>query len=937
MTVDATALPGLTLLVCELLALAAVGFVVARVVLAQTDDRMALAQGLVIGLGIWGVVANFVMYALPGIPGALLAWALTLALGAGLGWRAPHALRVRPRTVAGFGAGALALFWIALASRQLISITDPDIHLGLAAAIRAGGWPPALPWNPGSPVYYHYGVDLLVGLLVPPAGPGPVFMIEILGAYVWTSFVLVVVTTLLRLGGVETLALSPLLLTAGAWTLVHYTEPPGLLRVPVPTGVPAAGLRASLTDIYWPSLEAPELLWNAPVQVSPPNIWQPLFVLAYALVFVVLSWVVSRRRRSWLAVLTLAALIGFAGLVEETVTLIVLALWMVVEAGRLTQAWRKRSLTRMLALRSAAGPGLAAALLAVGGGVPTGVLAGSVGSGLTIGWIDDPGSRHLPGDFAAFPGGIGLLEIGLIPVAIAAGLLARRNRLALALLAVSAVSLLAALTLQYEPARDVTRLDGHARNFALLALLIALASWMPAIRPRRRYAAGALAAALVVWPTAVGPVHNIGYALSRGPQIADAGSRPPDALWSFLGRYEIRRPPAEAVAAFIRNNTELDARILSPSPTGLSATTGRPNAAGYAQFAHYSYEPGVEYLDAIRHLEPAAVRRRGFEYVHATDTWAADLPHRARQRLADPRFFEPLVRDGPDALYRVKPAFLDLETMPTPGSFEALRQAVAPLATVYFSPSILPKDVEQLAALRAAATLWHARRLGVEPSSILHLQTRVPTEPIGDNLPDFVLTSDVLAPSALQPSARTPIWWNSQLAVYSLQGKAAPVRTPPAASFSVGLSGVDVKDRRIAFTAVFTDHMRQPWKGQDWLVLATDATQWAFPSEFEADGERHAGTQWYAGQIVPGQSAARHAYVLDPVTATLAVRSDTGDFEATQSSGSGLGSGVWTLAVRLRDDWWEVALIPVMKIVIDDAGNVRYEVYEGELEARMLQ
>ena len=54
MIVDPAVLPGLLLLAAELGVLAAVGFVVARVALRQTDERMALAQGLVIGPALWG-------------------------------------------------------------------------------------------------------------------------------------------------------------------------------------------------------------------------------------------------------------------------------------------------------------------------------------------------------------------------------------------------------------------------------------------------------------------------------------------------------------------------------------------------------------------------------------------------------------------------------------------------------------------------------------------------------------------------------------------------------------------------------------------------------------------------------------------------------------------------------------------------------------------
>ena len=86
MTVDAGVVPGLLLLAAEFLALAAVAFVVARVALRQTDDRLTLAQGLVIGLALWGLIVNFAMHLLPGLAGAL----------------------------AGFGLARAATFWIAL-------------------------------------------------------------------------------------------------------------------------------------------------------------------------------------------------------------------------------------------------------------------------------------------------------------------------------------------------------------------------------------------------------------------------------------------------------------------------------------------------------------------------------------------------------------------------------------------------------------------------------------------------------------------------------------------------------------------------------------------------------------------------------------------------------------------------------------------------------
>ena len=128
MTVDPTVLPGLLLLALELLALAAVGFIVARVALRQADDRMALAQGMVIGPAVWGLTVNFILYLVPGRAGAIVGWVVVLALAFGLIKKASKTPIVSPRTIAGFLAASLAIFWIMLAARQLLKIPDPGIH-----------------------------------------------------------------------------------------------------------------------------------------------------------------------------------------------------------------------------------------------------------------------------------------------------------------------------------------------------------------------------------------------------------------------------------------------------------------------------------------------------------------------------------------------------------------------------------------------------------------------------------------------------------------------------------------------------------------------------------------------------------------------------------------------------------------------------------------
>ena len=67
MTVDPSVIPGLLFLLAELVALAGVGYVIVRVALQETDHRVALAQGLVVGPAIWGVAVNLIMYVLPGM------------------------------------------------------------------------------------------------------------------------------------------------------------------------------------------------------------------------------------------------------------------------------------------------------------------------------------------------------------------------------------------------------------------------------------------------------------------------------------------------------------------------------------------------------------------------------------------------------------------------------------------------------------------------------------------------------------------------------------------------------------------------------------------------------------------------------------------------------------------------------------------------------
>lgn len=930
MNADPSVIPGLLLLAGELGALAVVGFIVVRVTLGQRDDLVALAQGLVVGLALWGLIVNFVLFLWPGYAGALVGWAVVVMIGAGMAWRGRARIRVNPRLAVGFGATFLALFWIALAGRQLLPNPDPYIHHGFIGGIRAGGpHPPELPWNPGMAVPYHYGVDLLIGLLTPPIGPDPAFVTELLGAYVWTSFVLVVGTLVLRRGSwLAAVTLGPLLLAAGTQTLLFAS--PGVLQAPIPAGLPAPGLRAALGTVYVDGLGASESV--------PPNVWKPPFPLAYALALVVLERAAQTKNWRWPRQVTLALLVGFLGLVDEAVAPIVLMLWVALEMVLLVQAGRERATLEAIA-RVAAGPALALLLLAVGGGVLTAVLGGEDAGALSLGWIGDTSIRQPLLSFRELSGGLGLLSLGPVVLAGAAALLARRDRLTLALATAAGAFVLAALMVRYDIGQqDVTRLDGFARNFALLAVLIALSLRLRALRPRWRWAACAAVAGLVTWPAVVSPVRALGPAISQGVQLANAQAEADEAKSGRSGQRSVFPSfRSQCLAAYIRGHTASDARILSPNPSGMSAVTGRPSAAGFIQASHLLHEVGPEYVDATRYLDPAAVERLGITYVHATNAWVSGLPDHAGEWLDDPQLFQPLAKDGADALYRVLPAFLELEAALESSSYEALRRAVPASAAVYVDPAI-----ESPFALRIASALAHARLVGEIYPGNLHLRTDFGIEPLGEHHPSFIVAPHSFTPSMLAPAARRPIWWNAGLAVYAAEGAAQPImsttqsRLPPV---SVRASDEGRMRGGIAFSVELINRAPDRWTGQDWLVLPANAS--GLPVSTDSDGA--GGGRWFPGQIDPGHESARLSLALDPSVVNLSVRGRDGRLSSVGDSGAPLGPGYWTVALRLsgkvdRGSYVAhepVAFVPVMILRVSANGEVAHRVFEGDLAARL--
>lgn len=961
MTVDPTALPGLALLAAELLALAAIGFVLARVCLGQADDRMALAQGLVIGPVLWGLLVNILLHPLPGRAGALAGWLLLGLLSVFLVRGRYSSLRGSWRTYAGFALAALTTFGVALAARQTLIVTDAHIRLGLAAPIQAGVWPPVMPWSPWQPIPYHYGTELLVAMLAPPAGPDLAFTAEILDAYAWTSLALLVGTWMLKRGSwVGVLVVAPLLFTAGAWTPL-LDAAPALIQAPAIVDVPGAGFRASAANIYWPSMEWP---WDWPEpHAAPPNIWLLRFTLAYALALIVFERVAeSARTLAWRSALVLGALVGFQGLIEESVALTTLGAWGLLEIVRFVQARRQGGQAFAGAWRAAVGLVTATVLTALGGGVLTGALMGTIESGLTVGWIAESANRRSHVALDLLPGGLALLGLGPAILAAASVALAWRDRVVLALAAGSSVFLIASALLKpdFAVAAD-TRLDGHAGNLALLGLMASVSFRLRSLSAHRRLVASTLFAALIVWPTVALPLRTLGFQVSHGITLANAqmqptnqssqmhiagiGRRPveqlaPDQITGYIPEPQppLHVRPTGALARdrvvdYIRDHTRPDARILSPHPSELTLATGRPNASGFAGRLHIVWRTGPEYLDALRYLEPSAVRRLGVAYVHATDAWISELPDSARRRLADPRLFEFLVRDGLHALYRIRSPFFDSDLSPNSRSYEALRRAIPDSAAV-----LLTESVRGIPRVRIATVLAHTRLLGHLDTSAVHLLTKLRTEPADARRPDIVVISREF-PLDASLHGWSIVWWNEEaIALVTRPGNVPTIEPPPRLEqpdpvFAVRLSDVTAANDYVAFTATAVDMAAGRWTGQDWLVIQLEdaSGSWAVP--VEDDGYTFVGKLWFPGQIDPDSGRIRRQYVFNALMGTLAAGEAGDTTELLQSSGSHLTQGVWMLAVRLQHGFLQAAVIPVLQVSISADGDATYTVYEGERRA----
>ena len=238
--------------------------------------------------------------------------------------------------------------------------------------------------------------------------------------------------------------------------------------------------------------------------------------------------------------------------------------------------------------------------------------------------------------------------------------------------------------------------------------------------------------------------------------------------------------------------------------------------------------------------------------------------------------------------------------------------------------------------VRTARALSHTRLLGAVDPQTIHLRTPWRAEPLGDHVPDLVITLLDFVPWMFPPASRQPIWHNEETAVYALDGAVDPIMPPPRAEpfpFTVEVSDVRTADGRITFTATFDDRAPDQWSGQDWIVIAIDNTPLGLPTQLLPDGHTPAAHLWFSGQVGPGSGTTSITYEFDLRGSRLAVRGEDGGLTPVQSSEAVSGSGSYLLAVRLRHEYKPnqrraVRYIPVLKIIVSETGEVSYQVHE---------
>ena len=114
------------------------------------------------------------------------------------------------------------------------------------------------------------------------------------------------------------------------------------------------------------------------------------------------------------------------------------------------------------------------------------------------------------------------------------------------------------------------------------------------------------------------------------------------------------------------------------------------------------------------------------------------------------------------------------------------------------------------------------------------------------------------------------------------------------------------------------------------LLVRLEDSRWGLAADFESDGYTLVGTRWFGGQISPDLGTSTRTYRFDAGHGQLSVQEDDGGFKAVQESGNHLTPGTYILAARLRLEYLQAAMIPVLEVTISESGETTITPFEGE-------
>ena len=894
---------GLALFLLVAIVLASGGWALVRGLLRERDGLFALTGGLFVGPGLWLALLN--AFAHTGrFPLALaLASAVWLALVGVSIARAPRLHRPSRRTLA-IGAGQvaalLAVGAVALANRQWGGYLDEYWVLSLASTIARGNIPPVAPFSPDLPAAYHYGVAMGGAGVHVLTGLDYVAVFELLAAAVQAAFFMLVGHLLWRLPLGRWVA--PLMAT---WLLslgfMFRGAQPWLLRIVVPGGLPTAGLRTTLTDIYTGSridpVPPPFGGWERYVGAGPPNVQQLQFPIALGVGLVAL-WYVHRASETGEAsragVVLLGVLLGTLTLLESTVAAAFGVSVAVVLLLRIGAGGRWKTPASALAI--------SVPIAVLGGGLLSdSLLRGTAGgSGLTLS-PDLSQERLWAGQARQLAGGVVLLDVALWPL-LAMGLAIAaltRNRLAAALglsgLAVWFGFLLTSYT--YFPP-DSERLTMLASILTALALGVGVASVRARLRPWQPASVALSVLGLAVWPSAsqlaVPTFANVTHGVQLTPGLT---AQAPSAESPRTNHGVVVADSWDALQAAGRLPDRT--RVLTHEASAFVMATGLLAPFGPRSGVDMFNQAGPVYLDAWRTLAPAALEQLRVTHVHASADGVAALRPAAREMLASPARYTPLHGvPGSEGLYRIEAPALVGEPWP-PDTYLELDALIPSDARVYVSPAI-----EEHARVRILYLLRDRVLHGEYPYGIYHLRLPIEVRPyVSGTALDYVLLPTARLPSTLGLRRADAMWDNGDARAYRLDPAAldtasamgtAPERrelTPPddmhvlirSTGTVEGLVRIELAYRRPAEGPAFT--------GVEWVVMQAD-------SEPLHEPKRRAGRQWFEGQIVADAPAQRLVLEYDHRAGVMWVMEGPNAPAPVGGSQPRDVDGPWVLALR---------------------------------------